>query len=102
VAELLGSALANAIDQLLICAAKLAAAGCVSTVPGVNVIAGLIGACQVWVTKDAIALFIKYTSRVTTVVESFLGLTVYIASAFKDGSLEAAFPPAPYANGATS
>ncbi|MEO5853052.1 MAG: WXG100 family type VII secretion target [Nocardioides sp.] len=102
VAELLGSALANAIDQLLICAAKLAAAGCLSTVPGINVIAGLVGAYQVWVTKDAVALFIKYTSRVTTVVESFLGLTVYIASAFKDGSLEAAFPPAPYANGATS
>ena len=102
VAEILGSALTNAIDQLLICAAKLAAAGCLATVPGINVIVGLIGAYQVWITKDAVALFIKYTSRVTTVVESFLGLTLYIAQAFKDGSLEAAFPPAPYVNGALS
>lgn len=34
----------------------------------------------------------------TTVVESFLGITMWITQAFKDGSPATAFPPAPYAS----
>ncbi|ANH37567.1 hypothetical protein I601_1125 [Nocardioides dokdonensis FR1436] len=100
IAELLSGALANAIDQVLICVAELAAAGCLASVPGINVIISVIGAYQVWKTQQAVALFLKYTGSVTTAVESFLGLTTFIASAFRDGDIDSTFPTAPYANGA--
>jgi uncharacterized protein YukE len=100
IAELLSSALTTAIDDLLICAAELAAAGCLASVPGINVIAGIIGAYQVWKTQQSVALFLKYTGNVTTAVEGFLGLTTWIVSAFQDGSPANSFPASPYYNGA--
>lgn len=98
VGEILGGALASAVDNLLCCAAALAAAGCLATVPGINVLISLIGAYQVWRTKDAVALFLLYTGRVTTVVESFLGIVLWIDQAFKDGNASTTFPAAPYAS----
>lgn len=97
IGEILGGALASAVDNLLCCAAAAAAAGCLMSVPGINVLITLIGAYQVWRTKDAVALFLLYTGRVTTVVESFLGIVLWIDQAFKEGGASTAFPSAPYA-----
>lgn len=98
IGEILGGALASAVDNLLCCAAAAAAAGCLMTVPGINVLISLIGAYQVWRTKDAVALFLLYTGRVTTVVESFLMIVMWIDQAFKDGTASTTFPSAPYAS----
>ncbi len=98
IGEILGGALASVVDNILCCAAAAAAAGCLMSVPGINVLISLVGAYQVWRTKDAVALFLLYTGRVTTVVESFLGIVLWIDQAFKDGTQAVAFPSAPYAS----
>jgi uncharacterized protein YukE len=102
IATVLSSLLAIAIDKILMCVASLAAAGCLSTVPGINVLVSLIGAYQVWTTKDAVAAFIKACTGVTLVVESFLGLVLWIDQAFMDQDVASTFPPAPYANSSQS
>ena len=100
IATVLSSLLAIAIDKILMCVASLAAAGCLATVPGINVLVSLIGAYQVWTTKDAVAAFIRACTGVTLVVESFLGLVLWIDQAFSDQEIDSAFPPAPYDNSA--
>ncbi|KQQ39410.1 WXG100 family type VII secretion target [Nocardioides sp. Leaf307] len=99
IAEVVGGALATAIDQVLICVAELAAAGCLASVPGINVIIAAIGAYQVFVTREAIALFLKYTGNIATVVESFVGLVLYVDQAFKDTDTTDRFPAIPFTNG---
>lgn len=98
IAEILGGYLADAVDQVLICAAELAAAGCLAEVPGLNVLVGLIGAYQVWKTKDAVELFVRTCGTVTTCVEGFLGICLFVDQAFKDGDLTGSLPPAAYHN----
>jgi hypothetical protein len=100
IAEILGGYLADAVDQVLICAAELAAAGCLAEVPGINVLVGIIGAYQVWKTKEAVELFVRTCGTVTTCVEAFLGICLFVDQAFKDGDLTGALPPAAYHNGA--
>jgi hypothetical protein len=100
VAELLGGLLATAIDKLLICLAKLAAAGCLAEIPGVNVIAGIIGAYSVWQAKEAVAAFLKATSVMADTCEAVVALAVGISGLCTSGSADAAFPAVSYANGA--
>lgn len=95
IAQIIQSSLATVIDQLLICAANLAAAGCLASVPGINALIAIIGAYQVWVTREAIADFLRITGSVTTATTAFLSLTMFIASAFKDGTIESSFPKVP-------
>ncbi|MGL5862001.1 MAG: hypothetical protein ACRCY9_12190, partial [Phycicoccus sp.] len=97
-AAALGSLLENAIDQLLICAAELAAAGCLASVPGVNVIIGLIGAYQVWKTTEAVAAFLKITGNVYLGVTGLLAAVTGLASWAEDGDVASSLPTAPYVN----
>lgn len=94
----LGSLLETAIDEILICVAELAAAGCLSTVPGINVIIGLIGAYQVWKTKEAIAAFLKITGNVYYGVTGLLAVVTGLASWAEDGDITSSLPDAPYVN----
>ena len=102
IAEIVGGLLATALDYLLILAADIAAAGCLASVPGINVIIALVGAYAVWKTQQAVAAFIRICGNVTMATQGFIGLTLFLAQFAKDGSLEAGFPSAPYANGAQS
>lgn len=94
----LGSLLETAIDEILICVAELAAAGCLSSVPGINVIIALIGAYQVWKTKEAVAAFLKITGNVYYGVTGLLAVVTGLASWAKDGDITPSLPSAPYLN----
>lgn len=100
VATLLSGLLATAIDKLLICGAKLAAAGCLADIPGVDVIAGIIGAYAVWQAKEAVEAFVKAATYMTDTAEAIIGLCTGIAGLCKPGSATTNFPKAAYANGA--
>lgn len=97
-ATALGSALSNAIDNLLICVAELAAGGCLVSVPGINAIIALIGAYQVWKTKEAVAAFLKITGNVYYGVTGLLAAVTGLAGWAKDGDLTSLLPSAPYVN----
>lgn len=98
VSTLLSGLLARVIDKLLICIGALASAGCLQTIPGVNVIADIIGAYEVFVTAQSIRAFTKACTAVTTIVESILLLTTGIAGACAPGSAGAPFPVGAYRN----
>jgi hypothetical protein len=100
VATLLSGLLATAIDKLLICAASLASAGCLQAIPGVDVIADIIGAYEVWTTKEAVEAFVKAATYMTDTCEAIIGLCTGIAGACKPGTATTSFPKASYANGA--
>lgn len=98
-ATAIGSLLSTAVDRLLILIAEIAAAGCLASVPGINVIIALVGAYQVWITKEAIAAFLKITGNVLYGVHGLITAVTGIASALTDDDVSAMFPKAPYANG---
>lgn len=97
-ATALGTLLSSAVDKLLILIAEIAAAGCLASVPGINVIIALVGAYQVWITKEAIAAFLKITGNVLYGVHGLITAVTGIASALTDDDVSAMFPKAPYAN----
>lgn len=97
-ATALTSALSTAIDEILICVAELAAAGCLASVPGINVIIGLIGAYQVWKTTEAVAAFLKITGNVYYGVTGLLAAVTGLAGWAEDGDVTSALPAAPYTN----
>ncbi|MGG5259459.1 hypothetical protein [Phycicoccus avicenniae] len=97
-AAALGGLLETAIDEILICAAELAAAGCLASVPGINVIIGLIGAYQVWKTTEAVAAFLKVTGNVYMGVTGLLAAVTGLASWAEDGDVTTKLPTAPYVN----
>lgn len=92
--------LADVIDWLIKCAVRLAAAGCLAEVPGIDVIAGIIGAYTVWKTKEAVETFINICTNVTNYAEDVIALTVGIAGLCAPGTAKTDFPTAAYANGA--
>ena len=94
----ISSALSYAIDKLLICAAKLAAASCLQEVPVVDVLIDVIGAYAVFQAKEAIYKFVKICTAVTDISEGILGITLFIAGACEPGSAAIDFPTAAYAN----
>lgn|GEM_PF-4801929 len=98
VATLLAGLLATAIDKLLICAASLAAAGCLEAIPGVDVLVDLIGAYEVWTTKEAVEAFVKAATYMADTCEAIILLCTGIAGACKPGTATTSFPKASYAN----
>lgn len=97
-ANALGSLLATAVDRLLILIAEIAAAGCLASVPGINVIIALVGAYQVWITKEAIAAFVKVAGNVMYGVHGLISACTAISGLLKDDDVASMFPKKPYVN----
>jgi len=97
-AEALGGLLATAVDKILILVAEIAAAGCLASVPGINVIIALVGAYQVWLTKEAVAAFLKVTGNVMLGVHGLITACTAIASELTSDDVTSMFPNAPYGN----
>lgn len=97
-AQLVSTALSVVIDRILILVAKLAAAGCLASVPGINVLIAIVGAYEVWVTSEAVRQFIFVTTSIFVAVEGFLLACTGIASAMKSADVTNIFPAAPFVN----
>ena len=97
-ASALGLLLSAAGDQLLILAADIAAAGCLAEVPGINVIIALVGAYEVWRTKEAVEAFIRVCDWVYRGVTGLLAAVTGLAGWAESSDVTARLPSAPYAN----
>lgn len=97
-AEALGGLLATAVDRVLILVAEIAAAGCLASVPGINAIIAIVGAYQVWITKEAVAAFLKITGNVMLGVHGLITACTAIASELTSDDVASMFPAKPYSN----
>lgn len=97
-AEALGGLLSSAVDKILILVAEIAAAGCLASVPGINAIIAIVGAYQVWITREAVAAFLKITGNVMLGVHGLITACTAIASELTSDDVKAMFPPKPYSN----
>lgn len=97
-ATALGTLLSTVVDRLLILIAEIAAAGCLASVPGINVIIALVGAYQVFITREAIAKFIQVTTNVLYGIDGLLAAVTGIAGVLTDGDIASDFPAKPYSN----